>query len=602
MNSGSNSVANASMQHLQRRLSSAIKTKGTALLIVPVVLFLVFVVVHYAHTPDPHDPTVRKVSSTGTPILRHKRAEDAKLNYEENADLEDHNDIVVEDPDPESHDSIAPAPSQRTPAPAPTPAQPAPAPPAPAPQPAPSQAKTQTLDHPGFPEDDEETRERRQAIRDAMKHAWDGYKKFAWGKDELKPVSKSFQDWLQMGCTIVDSMDTLWLMGLKDEFDEGRDWIAQHLDFNRDNGISVFETTIRSLGGLLSAYEFSRDEVFLKKARDLAEKLLAAFNTPSGIPYATLWMRSGRGQNPGWTGGNAILAELGTLQLEFKYLAFHLNEPIFAEKVDKVMDVLEDKADGNGLWPTYWSPNSGAPTSSFVTFGALGDSFYEYLIKQYIFTGKTETRYLDMYKKSLAGAKKLLIQKSNPSGFTYIGEWQNRVVHKMDHLACFVGGMFALGAAHTGFLDEDRELGAGIAETCYQMYHRQPTHVAPEFVNFRDGMDMISGANHNLLRPETVETLFYMYYYTNDKKYQDWGWEIFKGFEAECKTPVGWSGIRDVTHSGSSKDDLQQTFFMAETLKYLYLLFSPDKPINLEEYVFNTEAHPLGVFEKHPFK
>ena len=130
--------------------------------------------------------------------------------------------------------------------------------------------------------------------------------------------------------TIVDALDTLWIMDMKDEFQLGRDWVAESLNFDKNINISFFETVIRELGGLLSAYEFSKDKVFLDKAEILAEKLLKAFNTPYGIPYASVNLMSGNGASPGWTGGSSILSEIGTVQLEFLYLAYHTNNPKYA--------------------------------------------------------------------------------------------------------------------------------------------------------------------------------------------------------------------------------------------------------------------------------
>ncbi len=116
--------------------------------------------------------------------------------------------------------------------------------------------------------------ERQAAVRKAMKHAWDGYVEFAWGKDELKPVSKSHQNWLDIGLTIVDSLDTLWIMGMKEEFQKARDWVANELSFDKNREVSTFETSIRVLGGLLSAYDLSRDPMFLAKAKDIGDRLI----------------------------------------------------------------------------------------------------------------------------------------------------------------------------------------------------------------------------------------------------------------------------------------------------------------------------------------
>ena len=108
--------------------------------------------------------------------------------------------------------------------------------------------------------------ERQAAIVEAFRHGWRAYKKHAWGMDALRPLSKSGERWLGLGVTIVDSLDTMWLMGLQDEFDEGRAWVTSSLIIAKDKDVSVFETTIRVLGGLLSAYHLSKEDIFLQKA------------------------------------------------------------------------------------------------------------------------------------------------------------------------------------------------------------------------------------------------------------------------------------------------------------------------------------------------
>eukprot|EP01126_Amoeba_proteus_P048577 TRINITY_DN5626_c0_g2_i1.p2 TRINITY_DN5626_c0_g2~~TRINITY_DN5626_c0_g2_i1.p2 ORF type:complete len:117 (-),score=15.61 TRINITY_DN5626_c0_g2_i1:70-420(-) len=105
-------------------------------------------------------------------------------------------------------------------------------------------------------------------------------------------------------------------------------------------------------------------------------------------------------------------------------------------------------------------------------------------------------------------------------------------------------------------------------------------------------------AAHYLLRPETVESLFVLYRQTGDKMYQDWGWSIFRALEMYCKTEAGFSGILNVGSVRTTQDNKLQSFFLAETLKYLFLLFSPTTFIPLDEYVFNTEAHPTRIFGK----
>ncbi|CAM9711535.1 unnamed protein product [Laminaria digitata] len=386
-------------------------------------------------------------------------------------------------------------------------------------------------------ESDRKGRDRAIAVKGAMQHAWKGYEEYAWGADELAPRSqRGKESWGNMGVTLVDSLDTLWLMGMKDEFWKARDWVKEHLSFRHASEVSVFETTIRELGGLLSAYDLSGDEVFKEKATELGDLLLPAFNTGSGIPTARVNFRNGRN-----SGSKSVLAEIGTLQqVEFRYLSEITGDRKYAEKANKVFDMMSELHVADGLFPIFFNPSSGRPVGSqarmCVTFGALGDSFYEYLLKVWIQGGKKETSYRTMYDRAMDGMTKVLLKQSDPSGLTYVSDWNGHAnADKMDHLVCFLAGTLALGAQTAAADDEvraerDMKTAKALAYTCYQMYARQKTGLAPEMVLFEKGKDMVvpQKTAYNILRPETAEALYVLHQITGDPIYREWSWEIFQ--------------------------------------------------------------------------
>lgn len=440
--------------------------------------------------------------------------------------------------------------------------------------------------------------EKQAAVKEAFLFAWNGYTTHVWGTDELHPVSGTSQNWLGLGLTIIDSLDTLWIMDLKDEFKRGRDWVAESLHFNKNTYISFFETTIRVLGGLLSAYDLSGDSVFLTKAKDLGTRFLPVFDTPSGIPYCSVNLETGGVQNPSWTGGASILSEVGTVQLEFVYLSKKTGDSRFAEKALKVYDTLDKARKHSGLYSVYVSPQTGEFTREHITLGALGDSFYEYLLKLWLLKGKNDPQYRRMYDEAMDNVVKHLVKKSSPNELTYIAELiGGRIENKMDHLVCFAGAMFALGSLDSINAERDMLIGSELTKTCYEMYHRMATGISPEIVRFEGDNDFIAphGAKHYLLRPEAAESMFVLWRLTHDPIFRTMGWEMFQAINKYCRAQYGFSGIRDVTTTSVSFDNLQQSFFLAETLKYFYLLFSDDDLIPLDKYVFNTEAHPLSV-------
>ncbi|XP_044532785.1 mannosyl-oligosaccharide 1,2-alpha-mannosidase IA isoform X2 [Gracilinanus agilis] len=455
---------------------------------------------------------------------------------------------------------------------------------------------------------DPEIRLKRAKIKEMMKHAWDNYKHYAWGLNELKPLSKKGHSSSLFGniqgATIVDALDTLYIMEMKDEFREAKEWIEKYLDFNVNAEISVFEVNIRFVGGLLSAYYLTGEEIFRRKAVELGEKLLPAFHTPSGIPWALLNLKSGIGRNWPWaSGGSSILAEFGTLHLEFVHLSHLSGNPVFAEKVFGIRNVLNSLDKPQGLYPNYLNPSSGQWGQHHVSVGGLGDSFYEYLLKAWLMSDKTDLEAKKMYFAAVQAIETHLIRKSS-GGLTYIAEWKGGLLeHKMGHLTCFAGGMFALGAACASpeLTQRHIELGAEIARTCYESYNRTAMKLGPEAFRFDGGVEAIAtrqSEKYYILRPEVVETYMYMWRLTHDPKYRKWAWEAVEALEKHCRVDGGYSGLRDVYLKQETYDDVQQSFFLAETLKYLYLLFSDDDLLPLEHWIFNTEAHLLPVLRK----
>uniref|UniRef100_A0A8C2BPG1 alpha-1,2-Mannosidase n=1 Tax=Cyprinus carpio TaxID=7962 RepID=A0A8C2BPG1_CYPCA len=411
------------------------------------------------------------------------------------------------------------------------------------------------------------------------------------------------------GATIVDALDTLYIMEMYDEFEAATEWVESNLDFNMNAEISVFEVNIRFVGGLLSAYYLSGKEVFRRKAVELGEKLLPAFKTPTGIPWALLNLKSGIGRNWPWaSGGSSILAEYGTLHLEFMHLSELSGRPDFAEKVMNIRKVLNRLDKPQGLYPNYLNPNSGQWGQHHVSVGGLGDSFYEYLLKAWLMSDKTDEEGKKLYYDALQAIEKNLIRKSS-GGLTYIAEWKGGLLeHKMGHLTCFAGGMIALGA--DGGPDDktghQMELAAEIARTCHESYARTSMKLGPEAFRFDGGVEAIATRQNEkyfILRPEVIETYMYMWRFTHDPKYRQWAWEAVQALEKYCRVEGGYSGVRDVYANTPNHDDVQQSFYLAETLKYLYLLFSDDDHLPFEHWVFNTEAHPLPVIKKqNPLK
>lgn len=465
--------------------------------------------------------------------------------------------------------------------------------------------------------------ERRDAVKTAFQRSWHGYEKYAWGKDVYKPISKTGANMgpKPLGWIIVDSLDTMKIMGLDKEFDRARNWVKNELNYDMDYNVNTFETTIRMLGGLLSTHFLTLDDLFLEKATDLANRIIGAFDSPTGIPYASVNLHSGVGIRSHTDMGASSTAEVATLQLEFKYLAKLTGETLYWEKAEQVIAALDNNHPEDGLVPIYVHPESGKYQESTIRLGSRGDSYYEYLIKQYLQTQSQEYVYKAMYSEAVEGIKKKMVAQSEPNKLTYIGEIipkDPKLSPKMDHLVCFAGGMFALGATEglpidiarrrkwTTTQENDFRLGMELTRTCYEMYKQTKTGLAPEIVHFHDQPGTYSSDfyikphdAHNLQRPETVESLFILWRLTKNPIYREWGWEIFQSFEKYTALvgDAGYTSLDDVTSVSGNYRDNMESFWLSETLKYLYLLFDDDDHgLDLSQVVFSTEAHPFPTF------
>ncbi|KAG6861017.1 hypothetical protein C0995_004870 [Termitomyces sp. Mi166 len=436
--------------------------------------------------------------------------------------------------------------------------------------------------------------ERRQGeVRKAFIHAYSGYREHAFPADELLPTSgrnsSKFNGW---SVTMVDAMDTMWMMGLKNEFSDAvRAVAAQNFTTDSEYFVPFFETVIRYLGGLLSAYTLSGEPILLARADDLGALLLPVFETPSGLP---------------------------------------------AYSVDRIMEQFYATKPEDGLFPTRWS-RLGTPLDRQYTVGASADSGYEYLLKQYLLSG--DTKALKQYLESINGVIQWLLFVTPTRELLYIASMNHRTVtHDLEHLACFLPGLLALGAhtiPDTYLPAKERErhkwAAAGLAYTCYIVYADQESGLGPDKVGMNQGTRWVDklatwetagrvgvppglkeegpikerkGRDYNLnrsgsyfLRPETVESLYIMWKTTGEEKWRERGYKIFAAIERHAKTRYGYTSVAHVDMDPVRSLDDMPSFFLAETLKYLFLLFDGGDHYPFSKWVFNTEAHPLPVFE-----
>ncbi|KAK5626091.1 hypothetical protein RRF57_001806 [Xylaria bambusicola] len=501
---------------------------------------------------------------------------------------------------------------------------------------------------------------RRQRVKDVFITSWDSYLANAWGNDRYHPVSGAGSQMSPdgLGWIVIDSLDTMMLMNLTDRLAEPRKWLQRSLSYNQDQDVNTFETTIRMLGGLLSAHYLStklphaasrRDSVYLAKAVELADRLLPAYESRSGIPYASVHLSKSQGIPSHVDGGSSSTAEATTLQLEMKYLSHLTGNDTYWRKAERYLMITALK--------TGSSQYSSIQKQEDLRHGKFD---LEVVVTHITYCRRMLTRrriprqtiLADLRTgagipgnvgRGLAGDTKTLITTTKHSSLKFVAELPQGIggplSPKMDHLVCFLPGLIALGATGGHPLSKARtwpswddnkegqmQLAHDLMKTCWGMYAVTKTGLAPEIAWFNatdedlrpepGNRPLAATKNslaawkkdyivkpldaHNLQRPETVESLFVMWRITEDPVYREWGWKIFSAFEKYTKVGQrqGYTSVNDVNAIPPPLRDNMESFWLAETLKYLYLLFSPTDFIPLTEVVFNTEAHILPVINK----
>jgi len=406
-------------------------------------------------------------------------------------------------------------------------------------------------------------------------HAWHGYKQYAWGHDELKPLSKSSHDWygVSLYMTPVDALDTMVLMGLKNEADEARGLIATKLSFNQDIYVKNFEINIRMLGGLLSSYQLTGDKRLLALADDLATRLMPVFNSPTGMPYVNVNLKTGAVRDE-----DTNPAEVGTLLLEFGTLSKLTGKQVYYDKAKRAAVELFNRRSKIGLVGDGINVKTGQWTGTDSSVSGGIDSYYEYLLKSWLLFGDKDCE--RMWKESIAALNQYVADDA-PTGFWYGHVDMNtgkRTHTYFGALDAYFPGELAL----SGDLDRARRL----EESCYKMWN--VAGIEPEVLDYST-MKVVYGAYP--LRPEIIESAYYLHHFTNDPRYLEMGRTFFDSLVKFCRTDVAYAALRDV-RTKQQADDME-SFFLAETLKYLYLLYAPANTVDLTTHVFNTEAHPL---------
>ncbi|KAJ4301841.1 hypothetical protein N0V90_003937 [Kalmusia sp. IMI 367209] len=488
----------------------------------------------------------------------------------------------------------------------------------------------------------EQERRRLEVLR-VFRKAWASYKSKAWMKDALKPLTGGYVDQFSgWAATLVDSLDTLWMMGLRDDFYDAVEAVAT-IDFGYSTSgrVNTFETNIRYLGGLIAAYDLSGHEVLKEKAIEVGDLLYAGFNTKNRMPVDFISFDDAKAGTGLAVEDSVVSASPGTITLEFSRLSQITGDNKYYAAVSHVMDMFHEQQNKTklpGMWPMMVSmAREDAITGYQFTIGGNADSMYEYLPKAHALLGSSDAsskKYEIMARTFMDTAiNNLFFRPMTPnqddiliSGNCDVLDDGPRLDPESEHLSCFIGGLYALGGR---LFDNSTYLEAGerLARGCIYAYKSFPTGIMPERYNmvkcpgtdpkkpckwdeelyaaecakreeYRDtlpkGFTTAKDPRY-ILRPEAIESVFILWRITGKEEFRDAAWDMFQAIVKETDTPYANAAINDVNTVGSKQTDYMESFWLAETLKYFYLVFANPDLINLDDFVLNTEAHPFRL-------
>ena len=423
--------------------------------------------------------------------------------------------------------------------------------------------------------EDDHARQMATRVRTEFLHAWNNYERYAWGHDALRPLSKTAHDWYgeSLLMTPVDALDTLILMRLDAEAARAQSLIVSELSFDRDIYVKNFEITIRLLGGLLSSYQLTGNKRLLRSAEDLGDRLLPVFNSPTGLPYVYVNLRTGQTRdaitNP---------AETGTLLLEFGTLSKLTGRPVFYEKAKRALVETFKRRSALGLVGESINVETGAWTNTDSHISGGIDSYYEYLWKCWLLFGDKDCH--DMWTASIPAIHKYLADETRGELWYGHADMQTGKRTKTTYgaLDAFFPGLLAF----SGDLARARRLQT-LSFKMWNLYG-----IEPEILDYKT-MHVVNGSYH--LRPEIVESTYYLYHYTRNPAYRQMGEKMFDDFVKYCRTEAGYAALADVI--SKKQLDEMESFVLAETFKYFYLLFASPETLKFDKIILNTEAHPL---------
>ncbi|SAM81348.1 related to Mannosyl-oligosaccharide alpha-1,2-mannosidase precursor [Ustilago bromivora] len=465
------------------------------------------------------------------------------------------------------------------------------------------------------------SKQRADEIKAAYRTSYSAYLKYASNHDALLPLTNGFaHPFGGWGASVVDSLSTSFLMGHTDLYNAGVEF-SKKIDFTKTSSktISLFETNIRYLAGLISAYELGgkKEQKLIDQAKVVGDHLVTGWLGENPLPCNKLkWNKFA----PPDACTSSGIAETGTLILEMDRLSKYTGDPTYLKLAKKTMKTIaESKGVFPGLFAQVYNPVTGQPTDDYVTWGGGSDSFFEYLIKYAYLIGDDKDVWIPTWVNSVASSIEYLVEhpeQTKEGKLTYLTDYSESRggnLPRWSHLGCFAGGNWILGAKMIG-QPTFNKYGQSLTAACANTYSSSPSGIGPEsfvFIGQGNNTNRITIKNapfyrehgfdfevtEYVLRPEVMESVFYAYRTTGDAKWQEIAWNAWQSIYRNClvKQNGALAALANVNSTNPTQLDDSESFLYAETFKYLYLIFADPETANLDRYVFNTEAHPFLV-------
>ncbi len=419
-------------------------------------------------------------------------------------------------------------------------------------------------------------------VRDEFVHAWNGYKHFAWGSDEVHPVSGTASDFFvkdhSFGLSIIEALDTLYVMELDDELSACVTWLRTHLDFDVDGNVQMFEAVIRMVAGLIAGYYATGERFMLDGARDLADRLLVCFTkSPTGAPYRFANLHSGAVSDP-----NSNLAEIGSNILEFGDLSRLTGDPKYVRASMRAYQAVIDKRSSIDLLGTNFDVERGIYTDRVdVAPDEPADSFYEYLWGGWQMLGIEQSR---RWYRMLTDAL-LKYKVTSVNGNLWFREVDYRTGgpagdSQITELSSFYAELVAKGG--------DRAVGESFYDSWTGVLDKYT--LIPEVIDYQT-LAIVDPMY--AMRPEYPNSAFDLWFLTGDVKYRATAYQYFTALRANCRVPNGYTVLKDVRTRPMTLGDHFPAYSFSENFKYLYLMFAEPSRFDPATYYLNTEGKVL---------